>query len=145
MDGAFNQRRRVTEGRPALASSGLVTAAAADTQLHAFCLSQRQPEARRRMHALCWRCALACASALPHASGLWSHSLHRNHVGEQLWWWGVALAGASAADALWPLAGALHQPGARRLGSEDKHVHDDCRLLLAPLSSTLCVSHGTGP
>ncbi len=35
----------MTEGRPAPAPSGLVTAAAADTQLHAFCAAN---EARAR-------------------------------------------------------------------------------------------------
>ena len=48
-----------------------------------------------------------------HAAGLWAISRHPNHVGEQLWWWGVALFGVSASGALWPLLGTAFNSAVR--------------------------------
>lgn len=42
-------------------------------------------------------------------TGLWRYSRHPNHFGEQLWWVGLALLGASSAHfAWWPLLGVLY-------------------------------------
>lgn len=38
--------------------------------------------------------------------GLWAFSRHPNHLGEQMWWWGVALSGA-AAGSPWTAVGTL--------------------------------------
>lgn len=38
--------------------------------------------------------------------GLWAVSRHPNHLGEQMWWWGVALF-AVAAGSPWTIVGTL--------------------------------------
>ena len=60
------------------------------------------------------RTAVPCiwADALCPA-GLWRYSRHPNHVGEQLWWWGLALFGVSASGALWPLLGTAFNSAVR--------------------------------
>ncbi|KAK9832532.1 hypothetical protein WJX81_006557 [Elliptochloris bilobata] len=73
--------------------TGLWTAALADTQLHEFCAGNEALDQQGR------------AKRLVLDTGLWRHSRHPNHVGEQLWWWGLALFGVSASGELWPLLG----------------------------------------
>lgn len=46
-------------------------------------------------------------------AGLWRYSRHPNHVGEQLWWWGLALCGVSASGELWPLLGTAFNSAVR--------------------------------
>ena len=40
------------------------------------------------------------------AAGLWHYSRHPNHVGEQLFWWGISLFAVSS-HAYWTLLGPL--------------------------------------
>lgn len=47
------------------------------------------------------------------SAGLWRYSRHPNHVGEQLWWWGLALFGVSASGELWPLLGTAFNSAVR--------------------------------
>jgi steroid 5-alpha reductase family enzyme len=71
-----------------LAVAGMLVAAHADNTLHHFVSSAQE---RRRQQIL--------------SSGLWGISRHPNHLGEQLWWWGVGLY-AVAAGRSWALMGA---------------------------------------
>lgn len=77
-----------------LALSGITLAYFADTQLHTF-MSQNQ--------------ILSDLGAPPIpvlSQGVWHYSRHPNYVGEQLWWWGLALFAWNVNQG-WMVAGAL--------------------------------------
>lgn len=67
---------------------GLAIAAHADNTLHDF-VTTRKVEDSRVLR-----------------KGLWAISRHPNHLGEQMWWWGVALFGI-AAGSPWTVVGTV--------------------------------------
>lgn len=76
-----------------LCGAGIVMAYFADTQLHAF-MSKNQ--------------TLRDLGAPPIPvlrEGVWKYSRHPNYVGEQLWWWGLALFAWSLQQG-WMVVGA---------------------------------------
>eukprot|EP00892_Ulva_mutabilis_P000224 jgi/Ulvmu1/10201/UM060_0001.1 len=66
---------------------GLAVAAHADNALHLFVMSGRSD------------------GSLVLRDGLWAISRHPNHLGEQLWWWGIAMFGV-ASGSPWTAIGA---------------------------------------
>ncbi|KAL0017730.1 hypothetical protein WJX77_011017 [Trebouxia sp. C0004] len=74
--------------------TGLITAYVSDTSLHEFVTAntKRQTTGQPKQMLL--------------QTGLWRYSRHPNHVGEQLFWWGISLFGVSS-HAYWTLLGPL--------------------------------------
>ncbi|GJP32351.1 hypothetical protein CLOM_g16948 [Closterium sp. NIES-68] len=77
-----------------LALTGIVTAAVADTQLHAFMTNNDRLRAAGK------------PSVLLLDSGIWRYSRHPNYFGEQLFWWALALWGWNAGMG-WTVVGTV--------------------------------------
>ncbi|DBB15070.1 TPA: hypothetical protein ACH3X3_004081 [Trebouxia sp. C0006] len=77
-----------------MSNSGLITAYVSDTSLHDFVTAnkERQAAGQPKQQLL--------------QTGLWRYSRHPNHVGEQLFWWGIGLFALSS-HAYWNLLGPL--------------------------------------
>lgn len=73
---------------------GIVYAAFADTQLRQFMIANEERKARGEKPILILE------------TGVWKYSRHPNYVGEQSWWWGLALV-AHGLGFTWMIAGAF--------------------------------------
>ncbi|KAL3136755.1 hypothetical protein ABBQ38_005471 [Trebouxia sp. C0009 RCD-2024] len=78
----------------AMCLSGLLTAYVSDTALHGFVQAKKNGAAADKPQEQLLQ------------TGLWHHSRHPNHVGEQLFWWGLAMFAVSSGD-YWTLIGPL--------------------------------------
>lgn len=78
----------------ALSLFGIIYAAFADTQLRAFMINNEDRKAKGEKPILIME------------QGVWRYSRHPNYVGEQCWWWGLALM-AHGLGYTWMISGAF--------------------------------------